>query len=79
MSYRVHSKGNYGLRKVQRVHNRRSNKAKKIDESLRAPTAETPEQWLQQPNRYDFPDVDTPNTVSKEEHQKKAIRRNQTI
>ena len=61
MSYRGHSKGNYGLRRIQRVHNRRSNRAKRIDESLLAPTAKTPEQWIAQPNRYDFPDVDTPN------------------
>jgi hypothetical protein len=60
LSYRVHSKGSYGLRKVQRVHNLRSNRAKRIDESLRAPIAKSAEQWLAQPNRFDFPDVDTP-------------------
>lgn len=78
MSYRVHSKGSYGLRRVQRFHNRRSKRAKRIDESLRAPIAKTPAQWLAQPNRFDLPDVDTPkDTVSKEEQDRRLaeIRR----
>jgi hypothetical protein len=72
LSYRVHSKGSYGLRKVQRFHNRRSNKAKRIDESLRAPIAKTAEQWMQQPNRFDFPNVDTPK---KDDDLEKQIER----
>lgn len=60
MSYRGKSKGCYGnVRKLQRVHAKRSKRAKRIDESLRAPIAKTPEQWLAQPNRFDFPEVDT--------------------
>lgn len=73
MSYRGHSKGNYGLRKVQRVHNRRTTRAKRIDEGLRAPTAKTPEQWLQQPNRYDYLDVDTPNDKASKAKQKRRL------
>ena len=68
MSYRAKREGNYGnTRKLQRVHARRSPRAKQIDESLRAPLAKTSEQWVAQPNRYDIPDVDTPkqgNTAS---------------
>jgi hypothetical protein len=60
LSYRVHSKGSYGLKRIQRIHNRRSKRAKQIDEGLKAPIAKTPEQWMAQPNRFDFPDVDTP-------------------
>jgi len=61
LGYRGRSGFGYGAtRKAQRLHARRSNRAKRIDESLRAPIAKTPEQWMQQPNRFDFPDVDTP-------------------
>jgi len=78
LSYRGKSKGKYGLTKIRKVHAQRSNKAKRIDESLRAPIAKTPEQWLAQPNRFDFPDVDTPtDKVSKEEQNRhlEEIRR----
>jgi hypothetical protein len=55
VSYRGHGGFSYGqIRKAQRVHARRSNRAKRIDESLRAPIAKTPEQWLQQPNSLTF-------------------------
>lgn len=60
MSYRGHSKGSYGIRKLQRFHARRSRRAKRIDEALRAPIAKSPEQWMNQPNRFDILDVDTP-------------------
>ena len=61
MSYRSHSEGCYGnVRRLQRVHSHRSNRAKRIDESLRAPLAKSDEEWLSQPNRFDIPDVDTP-------------------
>jgi len=74
LSYRGHSKGSYGIRRLQRFHARRSNRAKQIDESLRAPIAKTPEQWMQQPNRFDTPDVDTPkqSTKQEEKHQETA-------
>ena len=61
MSYCGRSEGCYGnKRRLQRIHARRSNRAKKIDESLRAPLAKSSEQWLKQPNRFDIPNVDTP-------------------
>jgi hypothetical protein len=34
--------------------------AKQIDEKLRAPFARSITQWLNQPNRYDIPTIDTP-------------------
>lgn len=49
-----------GLSRVQRVHGRRSGLARQIDESMRAPIAKSAKEWLAQPNRLDFPDVDTP-------------------
>jgi hypothetical protein len=78
MSYRSHGSFGYGAtRKAQRLHARRSNRAKRIDESLRAPIAKTPEQWMNQPNRFDFPDVDTPNDrISKEEQDKRLAEIN---
>jgi hypothetical protein len=61
LSYRGHSKGSYGsVRKAQRLHARRSSRAKRIDESLKAPIAKSVEQWMNQPNRFDLPNVDTP-------------------
>jgi hypothetical protein len=60
LSYQGKSKGSYGIRKLQRIHARRSNRAKRIDEALRAPIAKSPEQWMQQPNRFDIPNIDTP-------------------
>ncbi len=61
MSYRVHREGCYGnVGRLQRIHSHRSGRAKKIDETLRAPLAKDSEEWLAQPNRFDVPDVDTP-------------------
>jgi hypothetical protein len=60
LSYRGNGKSCYGIRRLQRIHARRSSRAKKIDEALNAPLAKTPEQWLAQPNRLDIPKVDTP-------------------
>lgn len=68
MGYRGRSGFDYGqIRRAQRFHARRSNRAKRIDESLRAPIAKSAEQWMSQPNRFDLPDVDTPTTKSQEE------------
>lgn len=75
MSYRGKSKGKYGLTKIRKVHAQRSNKAKRIDESLRAPIAKTPEQWLAQPNRFDFPDVDTPKKQDEDAELKKQLEK----
>jgi hypothetical protein len=60
LSYRGSKKGNYGIRKAKRIHARRSSMAKHIDERLKAPTAKSFEQWNEQPNRFDLPNVDTP-------------------
>jgi hypothetical protein len=68
LSYRGNRGFGYGnIRKAQRFHARRSNRAKRIDEGLRAPLAKSPEQWMQQPNRFDLPDVDTPKQSTKQE------------
>ena len=78
MSYRGRSQSCYGnLRRVQRAHALRSNHAKRIDESLRVPLAKTSEQWLEEPNRFDVPEVDTPEQASKEEQDRRLeeIRR----
>ena len=77
MSYRGHAKGSYGIRRLQRFHARRSNRAKRIDEGLRAPLAKSPEQWMQQPNRLDLPDVDTPK--EQETHDKQEQKQQETI
>jgi hypothetical protein len=37
-----------------------------VDRSLKAKTAESPEQWYKQPNRYDLPGVDMPSSISVE-------------
>ena len=61
MSYRGRHEGSYGnIQRLRRFHAHRSFRAKKIDESLRAPIAKSSEQWLRQPNRFDIPDVDAP-------------------
>jgi hypothetical protein len=36
-----------------------------VDRSLKAKTAESPEQWYKQPNRYDLPGVDAPEDKAK--------------
>ena len=60
MSYRDRSKhSNYGLmRRAKRVQARRSDHAKAIDRSLKAPKAKNAEQWLTAPNRFDLTNVD---------------------
>lgn len=39
--------------------------AKQIDEKLKAPFARSTTQWLNQPNRYDIPTIDTPKKQTK--------------
>lgn len=76
MSYRGNRTFGYGnIRKAQRFHARRNPRAKRIDEGLRAPTAKSFEQWNEQPNRFDLPNVDTPKQSTKQEdnHQEKTI------
>lgn len=60
MSYRGSSKGCYGIGKAKRIHARRSARAKRIDEGLKAPIAGSVRQWINMPNRFDLPTVDTP-------------------
>jgi hypothetical protein len=48
LSYRGKSKGNYGIRKAQRIHARRSPMAKHIDEHLKALIDKSFEQWNEQ-------------------------------
>ncbi|MFB3890276.1 MAG: hypothetical protein ACE14S_12370 [Candidatus Bathyarchaeia archaeon] len=65
MGYRGHRPVNpYArpIRWVKQFHNMRSNRAKRIDESLRAPLAKSAEQ-----NRFDIPDVDVPKKSLQEE------------
>jgi len=53
--------GFYGsqIRKAKKVQARRSDHAKAIDQSLKAPTAKSVDEWLSAPNRFDLPNVDT--------------------
>lgn len=66
MSYRPRRSSQYKILpkrpsvKALRIHSKRSKTARAIDESLRAPIAESEEQWENNPNRYDLPNVDTP-------------------
>jgi hypothetical protein len=55
------------IRRARRVQAIRSDHAKAIDESLKAPRAKSVEQWLSAPNRYDLPTVDEnkPKTEAK--------------
>lgn len=41
-------------------HQDRSKMAKRVDESRKAPIADSSEQWLSAPDEYDWPGVDTP-------------------
>lgn len=73
MSYRGRQKVSYGIRRLQRIHARRSSRARKVDESLKAPLAKSPEQWLAQPNRFDIPDVDTPKKSIRQEKKREEV------
>jgi len=44
---------------VERVHNNRSEAAQEADESFNAPTTVDARKWAEQPNRFDYPGVDT--------------------
>ncbi len=61
MSYSAKGGHGYGnqIRRARRVQARRSDHAKAIDRSLKAPKAKNVEQWLSAPNRFDLPNVDT--------------------
>ncbi len=71
MSYRGKSKGSYGsFRQAQKIHARRSSKAKRIDEGLRAPLAKSPSEWMEQPNRLDLQEIDVPKQQEHEERKR---------
>jgi hypothetical protein len=61
LSYSGKSGHGYGnnVRRAKRVQARRSDWAKHIDSSLKAPKATSVDQWLSAPNRFDLPNVDT--------------------
>ena len=67
MSYYAKSGHGYGnqIRHARRVQARRSDHAKAIDRSLKAKKAESVEQWLDAPNRFDLPNVDTNKSKEK--------------
>jgi len=75
LSYReTRRHGCYGaqIRRARRVHARRSDMARHIDERLKAPTARSFAQWNAQPNRFDLPNVDAPK---KQEPEKSCFNR----
>jgi hypothetical protein len=61
LSYNGKRGSGYGnqIRRARRVQARRSDHAKAIDRSLKAPKARSVDQWLSAPNRFDLPNVDT--------------------
>jgi hypothetical protein len=65
--HRWHHPYGFHGRTVRQVQASRSLRARKIDASLHAPIAKTPEQWMKQPNRFDLPDIDTPKPSKKRE------------
>lgn len=42
------------------IHESRSERAQSLDESLKAPIADSPEQWADDPSHWDWPGIDTP-------------------
>jgi hypothetical protein len=51
--------GGSKMRRAKKVQAKRSAWAKHVDEGLKAPQAETVDEWLDAPNRLDLPNVDT--------------------
>lgn len=45
---------------IRQVHQERSERARDVDEQRRAEITTNEEKWLQHPDRYDYPGVDTP-------------------
>lgn len=59
------------LEKAERVQENRSERAKEIDRRYNAPIPDKAEKWIEHPNRYDLPGVDTiPNKI-----QEKRVQR----
>lgn len=46
-------------RSIQKIHNNRSDRAQHVDEEYNAPVTTDEEKWIENPNRYDYPGVDT--------------------
>lgn len=44
---------------VSKIHSGRSDRAQHVDEEYNAPVTVNEEKWIQNPNRYDYPGVDT--------------------
>ena len=65
MSYKEKPRSHY--RTPRQVQVARTRHARRIDEALKAPIAKTIEQWMNQPNRFDLPNVDTPKKSIQEE------------
>jgi len=60
-------------RSVEKVHENRSERAQDVDEQQNAPITTDEEKWLQNPNRYDYPGVDTiPETRQKRRAERAA-------
>lgn len=57
--YRGFQKGQMTISSVVQAQEMRSPLAKKIDAQRSAPIAKSEEEWINAPNRYDLPDVDT--------------------
>ncbi len=75
MNYRSKPKGSYGsqIRRARKVQANRSDHAKAIDRSLKAPKARSVDEWLSAPNRFDLPTVDT-NKPQKEETEASSMQ-----
>lgn len=54
---------------VEKIHQSRTERAQTVDEKQNAPVTTDEEKWLENPNRYDFPGVDT---IPKERQRKRA-------
>lgn len=56
---------------VEKVHQSRTERAQTVDEKQNAPVTTDEEKWLENPNRYDYPGVDT---IPRERQQRRAER-----
>lgn len=57
------------------IHEMRSRQAQITDEALKATIAPTPEHWIKQPQRYDLPGIDYPETQKQETKQTKKHKK----
>ncbi len=46
--------------RLAEVHEGRSERSQKLDEAFEAPIADSPEQWANNPDHFDWPGLDTP-------------------